>query len=157
MFPPSFLGARSDALIDIVILSLAIIVPIILYSWQKVRARAYLLHKRIQVTLCIVLFLVVALFEYDLRLQGGIFAMVKGSRFEGTTFLNGSIYLHTFLAITTSLIWLWLTAASWFKFPTPPRPARFSKTHKLWGKIGMIDMILTGVTGVQLYIFGFYL
>ena len=157
MFPPSFLGARSDALIDIVILSLAIIVPIILYSWQKVRARAYLLHKRIQVTLCIVLFLVVALFEYDLRLQGGIFAMVKGSRFEGTTFLNGSIYLHTFLAITTSLIWLWLTAASWFKFPTPPRPTRFSKTHKLWGKIGMIDMILTGVTGVQLYIFGFYL
>lgn len=157
MFPPSFLGARSDALIDIVILSLAIIVPIILYSWQKVRARAYLLHKRIQVTLCIVLFLVVALFEYDLRLQGGIFEMVKGSRFEGTTFLNGSIYLHTFLAITTSLIWLWLTAASWFKFPTPPRPTRFSKTHKLWGKIGMIDMILTGVTGVQLYIFGFYL
>jgi len=157
MFPPSFLGARSDALIDIVILSLVIIVPIILYSWRAVRARRYARHKRIQVTLCIVLFLVVALFEYDLRLQGGIFAMVKGSRFEGTTFLNGSIYLHTLLAITTSIIWVWLTIASWLKFPTPPRPARFSKTHQLWGKVGMVDMILTGVTGLQLYIFGFYL
>ena len=83
--------------------------------------------------------------------------MVKGSRFEGTAFLNFSIYFHTFLAITTALIWIWLVIASWLKFPNPPRPARFSKTHKRWGKIDMVDMILTGVTGLQLYIFGFYL
>ncbi len=157
MFPPSFLGARSDALMDIVILSLVLIVPVILYAWRAARTRHYQRHRNIQVSTFIVLLVVVSLFEYDLRLQGGIFEMVKGSRFEGTTFLNISIYFHTFLAISTSIIWIWLVIASWVKFPKPPRPDRFSKMHKRWGKIGMVDMILTGLTGLQLYIFGFYL
>ena len=96
MFPPSFLGARSDALMDVVILSLVLIVPVILYSWRIVRDRQYQRHKTIQVSMFIILLVVVSLFEYDLRLQGGIFEMVKGSRYEGITFLTVSVYFHTF-------------------------------------------------------------
>lgn len=156
-FPASFLGARADALMDIVILSLAFIIPIILFSYKTVKEGNYALHKKIQLTLGIVLLLVVIIFEMDMRNHGGIFEMVKGSRYEGTTFLNASIYIHTFFSITTSLIWLVLIIASLFKFSKDPLPNAFSKRHRFWGKLGMIDMILTGLTGVQLYICGFFL
>lgn len=81
--------------------------------------------------------------------------MVKGSAYEDTLFLNFMIYFHTFLSITTSVIWIILIFASLIKFGKNPRPGKFSKTHKFWGKIGMWDMALTCITGLILYIFGF--
>jgi hypothetical protein len=60
-----------------------------------------------------------------------------------------------FFSITTALIWLALTIASLRKFPAPPVPGPFSASHKLWGRIGMIDMALTGITGIELYVVGF--
>lgn len=35
------------------------------------------------------------------------------------------------------------------------RPAPFSKAHRLWGTLGMVDMALTGATGVMLDVVGF--
>jgi uncharacterized membrane protein YozB (DUF420 family) len=105
----------------------------------------------------IVLFIVVLLFEYDMKQNGGIFEMVKGSSYEGTTFLNFMIYFHTLLSITTSIIWIVLIIFSLKKFGKNPKPNAFSKAHKLWGKIGMWDMALTCITGLILYIFGFIL
>jgi uncharacterized membrane protein YozB (DUF420 family) len=116
-----------------------------------------MLHKRIQLTMFIILFFVVLLFEYDMKQNGGIFEMVKGSAYEGTFFLNFTIYFHVFLSISTSLIWIILIIASLIKFGKNPKPGKFSKTHKLWGKIGMWDMALTCITGLMLYIFGFVL
>lgn len=157
MFPKSFLGSRADALMDIVILSLALIIPIILYSWKKAKNSNYPIHRSIQTTLTIVLFIVVSIFELDMRANGGIFKMIEGSSYSGTNFMNSSVYVHTFFSISTSIIWIGLIIISWLKFPNPPNPSAFSKTHIFWGKIGMLDMILTGITGVQLYIFGFLL
>lgn len=156
--PPSFLGAWCDILMDIVVISMAVILPLLWFSFKKVKfEHNYMLHKRIQLTMFIILFIVVLLFEYDMKQNGGIFEMVKGSTYEGTFFLNFTIYFHTFLSITTSLIWTFLIVASLIKFGKPPRPGKFSKTHKLWGKIGMLDMALTCITGLLLYIFGFLL
>lgn len=136
--PPSIFGARCDILMDIVVVSMVIILPLLWYSFRKVKVeRAYSTHKRIQLTMFIILFFVVLLFEYDMKQNGGIFEMVKGSAYEGTFFLNFMIYFHTFLSITTSIIWLVLIILSLIKFDRNPRPNRFSKTHKLWGSIGM--------------------
>lgn len=157
-FPPSIFGAKCDILMDIVVVSMAIILPLLWYSLKKVRVeRKYRLHKKIQLTMFIILFFVVILFEYDMQQHGGIFEMVKGSAYEGTFFLNFMIYFHTFLSITTSFIWTYLIIASLIKFGKDPKPGKFSKTHKLWGKIGMWDMALTCITGLILYIFGFVL
>ena len=131
---------------------------IIMVSMKKVRDdKAYGLHKKIQLIMFVVLFIVVILFEYDMKLNGGIFEMVKGSTYESTFFLNFMIYFHVFLSITTSLIWIVLIIASLRKFGKQPRPNAFSKTHKFWGRIGMWDMALTCFTGLILYIFGFIL
>jgi putative membrane protein len=142
-------------LIDVVNASFIVIVPALIYSWIKVRNGEYGLHKKVQITLFAILFVAVILFELDLRQRGGIFEMVKDSRYAGTSFLNGLIWFHIFVSITTSFIWIGLVAFSLWKFPSPPIPNRFSGIHKLFGKIGMIDMILTGITGVMLYVLGF--
>ena len=158
IFHPSFLGARCDALMDIVVISMTIILPLLYFSMKKVKHdRDYKTHKMIQLIMFIVLFFVVIIFEYDMKAHGGIFEMVKGSSYEGTFFLNFMIYFHTFLSITTSLIWIILIGFSLKKFPNPPKPNHFSKTHKFWGRIGIWDMALTCITGLILYIFGFML
>lgn len=138
---------------------MAIILPLLWYSMKTVKHdRNFKLHKNIQLTMFIILFFVVILFEWDMKQNGGIFEMVKGSSYEGTFFLNFMIYFHTFLSITTSLIWIILIIASLKKFGRKnPHPGKFSKTHKFWGKIGMWDMALTCITGLILYIYGFVL
>src|SRR5690606_25434742 len=137
---------------------MVVILPLLWYSFRQVRdERNYRRHKNIQVAMFLILFFVVLLFEYDMKQNGGIFEMVKGSAYEGTFFLNFMIYFHTFLSITTSVIWIILIPVSLRKFGKDPKPGKFSKSHRLWGKIGMWDMALTCVTGLILYIFGFLL
>ena len=39
----------------------------------------------------------------------------------------------------------------------PPEPGAFSSLHRRWGRVGMISMGLTGLTGIELYVLGFWL
>jgi uncharacterized membrane protein YozB (DUF420 family) len=142
-------------IIDLVNASFLIITPVLLWSWLRARQGAYTLHRNVQVTLFLVLLVVVILFELDLRALGGIFKAVEQSRFAGTSWLNGLIYFHTLCAVSTSLLWILLVAISLLKFARPPRPNAFSKWHIIFGRIGMIDMLLSAVTGVILYFAGF--
>jgi uncharacterized membrane protein YozB (DUF420 family) len=140
---------------DLVIVSLVVILPVLVYSFRRVRAGDYAGHKRVQLILAGSLAVAVSLFEADMRQAGGIFELTKASRFAGTPFLNGSIYLHTFLSISTTLVWVGLIALSLRRFGKPPAPGAFSAKHRLWGRLGMILMALTGITGVELYVIGF--
>lgn len=45
----------------------------------------------------VILFFVVLLFEYDMKQNGGIFEMVKGSPYEGTFFLNFMLFSYLFV------------------------------------------------------------
>ena len=158
MLGPGFLGTRADWLMDLVIVSLVVIIPAVLYSWRKVRAYEYRLHKKIQVWMTAILTVVVLLFELDLRLAGGVEELTKGSRYFGTPLLDYSTYVHLFFSVTTSMIWIGLIILSLRRFDSPPGPKKgFSKTHILWGRIGMVWMIMTGVTGLLLYVLGFAL
>ncbi len=157
MFPKGFLGTRADLLMDIVILALVAVVPIVVYNWRLARQRRYAQHKSLQITLALLLGAVVALFEYNLRLQGGIFAATAASSYAGTATLNFWIWFHTFFAITTIFIWAGLIVLSIRRFPKPPAPGPFSTTHRLWGRLGMTWMLVTGVTAIPLYIYGFAL
>lgn len=74
MFPRGFLGTRGDLLMDIVMVALVAVVPIVFYNWKLARSRQYARHKALQISLAILLGAVVGLFEYNLRLQGGIFS-----------------------------------------------------------------------------------
>ena len=136
-------------------IAFVIIVPALFYSYRAVKGDNYSLHKRIQLTLFSLLFVAVILFEVDLRQSGGIFKLVAPSRYAGTALLNGLIYIHMLFSITSSFIWIGLVVASLLKFPSPPAPNSFSGKHIFWGRLGMIDMALAGITGIMLYIWGF--
>jgi len=156
MFPPGFLGTRADLLIDIVNISFIIILPILLWSWRTVRInKNYAKHRAIQLYLGVTLGIVVLIFEIDLKMSGGIFELVKGSAYEGTALLLWTIYIHTFFAISTSLIWVLLIAASLIKFDNPPKPNQFSRFHRIAGRTGMITMAMSCITAPPLYYFGF--
>ncbi len=157
MYPPSPFGTRSDLLIDLVVLSLVVVVPVMAISYGKARQKAWLFHRNLMVGLSAVLAVAVTLFELDLKAHGGIFEMTRESRYAGTDFLYASIYVHTFFSISTAMVWLSLILLSLRRFSSPPRPNEFSKMHRLWGRIAMIDMLLTGITGVELYVVGLVL
>ena len=156
MFPPGFLGTRADVLIDIVTLSFVVILPLLIWSWRLARVQKdYRSHRNVQVTLAIALAIVVGIFEYDLAQSGGIFELVRGSAWEGTVLLNGTIYVHTIFAVLASLSWVTLIVVSLIRFADPPRPSSFSRAHRRWGRFGMLTMIGAAVTAPPLYYFGF--
>lgn len=155
MLPRGFLGTRGDILMDLVVLSFVVIVPTLIYSFRAVKRQEYNTHKRTQITLFSVLAVAVVLFEVDMRMNGGVFEMSKESRFAGTALFHGSIWFHLALSVSTSLVWTGLVIASVRRFSSPPEPNAFSARHRFWGRLGMILMGLTGITGIQLYVMGF--
>jgi len=90
-----------------------------------------------------------------MKANGGIFEMTKASPYAGTSFYTASVYFHTAVAILTSLLWVVLIILSLVKFDRDPRPNVFAATHRILGRIGMILMGLTGITGIQIYVMGF--
>ena len=155
MFPQGFLGTRADLLMDLVSTALVAVVPIVLWNWRLARTGRWAQHKRMQIGLAVLLGLVVAVFEYNLRLQGGIFEATQASAYAGTPTLNFWIWFHTFFAITTLFVWAGLIVGSLRRFPSPPQPGAFSATHRRWGRIGMIWMLATGLTSLPVYLYGF--
>lgn len=154
MFGPSFLGARGDALIDIGILSIVAVVPVLLWSWNLARTQQWTLHKRVQLLTAAVLGVVVLLFEIDLNQLGGIFKVTADSAYAGTATLNFWIWTHTAFAISSTIVWVLLVAASLIKFPRPPEPKFFS-THRYFGRLAMVLMLGSGATAIPMYAYGF--
>ena len=155
--PQGFLGTNADLLMDIVLVSFALILPALVFSWRIARKKNYSGHKKTQLVLGGGLAFVVVLFEADLSLSGGIFELTKASSYAGTAVLKAWIYGHTVVAILTSISWLVLTIWSLRRFDKPPRPSDFSKTHRRLGISGMLLMMATGLSAFPLYYYGFYL
>ncbi len=153
--PNGFLGTRADLLLDLVIASLVLVVPVLLFSWTKVRRGAYSVHKATQLAVFVVVGLAVLAFELHMRQLGGIFEATKESAFAGTTLLNGWIYVHTAFSVSMALVWIALVAGALWLFPWPPRPVKGSHVHRWLGRLGMVLALGAGATAIPLYIYGF--
>ena len=55
MLPQGFLGTRGDILMDLVVLSFIVILPVLVISWRAARAGKFSRHRAIQVTLVLLL------------------------------------------------------------------------------------------------------
>lgn len=151
-----FLGTPASLMLDVVVCSLIVVVPALLYSIYVVRyKRNYLLHKRLQITLFWVLAVAVTLFEVDMRLSGGFWEMAAQSRYIDTAFLKWLLRVHLFFSITTAVLWVVTFVTAMKKISNPPGPGGFSRAHLLMGRIAVIDMVATVVTGLMVYYYGF--
>lgn len=151
-----FLGTPASLMLDVVVCSLVLVVPTLLASIYIAKfKRNFPLHKGIQLTLGIVLLIVVALFEIDMRLQGGFGVLAKDSAYMGTAFLKYLLAVHLCFSISTVFIWSFTYFMALKHFPNPIAPSEFSPKHKVMAWISVVDMIGTAITGLMVYYFGF--
>ena len=74
-------------MLDVVFLAMFVAVPVLLWSIYLVRVRRnYLLHKRVQVTLSLILLVAVTLFELDMRFGAG---WRSGAKRNSSAFIAG--------------------------------------------------------------------
>ncbi len=151
-----FLGTPASLMLDVVVCSLALVIPALFWSIFLAKFRRnFALHKQVQLVLGIVLLIVVVLFEVDMRLQGGFWEMAKESSYYKTPFLRNLLWVHLVFSISTVFIWAATYGTALKFFPSPPRPGSFSPRHKVMAWVSVVDMVGTAVTGVMVYYYGF--
>lgn len=145
-----FLGTRASLMLDVVFLAMFAVVPILGWSVYLVKyRRRYLLHKRIQLALGLVLLVAVVLFEGDMRIHGWAERAKPSPYYE--TWVPYSLYVHLPFAISTAALWFVVTIRALRCFPSPPEPNQHSRWHLFWGKLAAIDLLCTAVTGWAFY------
>ncbi len=145
-----FAFSRASASIDLLALSLAVIVPLMLMSIALVRyKKLYALHKAIQLSLGGLLLLVVLLFEIDIRMRGWRQYAQASPYFP--TVVNPVLYVHIAFSVSTTLLWIYTIVAALKRFAGPPAPGAHSRRHRLVGRLAALTMIATGVTGWTFY------
>jgi len=156
-----FLGYRTSFMLDFVVVSLVLIVPVLLYSLYAVKVqRRYLLHRNLQLALGVVLLVAVSLFEIDLQwVQKGWLNVVAKRETPLTTeqldFVRTVLRVHLVFAISTPLLWATTIVLALRYMPSPPQPCAHSQRHKLLGWVSTIDIVLTSVTGLIFYYLAF--
>jgi putative membrane protein len=153
-----FLGTRGSFMLDVVFLAMFVVVPVMLFSINLVRSKKnYDLHKKIQLTLGIVLLAAVTLFEIDMRVNGWTERAAASPHFNLTAdgFQSGLVqtvlWIHLYFAVTTAVLWVVVIVRAVRNFPSPPAPNEHSRWHLRWAKIAAVDMICTSVTGWTFY------
>lgn len=155
-----FLGTRATAVLDLVVLAMVAVLPVMAWSiWLARFRKNYALHKRIQLTLGVVLAVALALFETDIRLFGW------EHRAESSPFFSSSdawnlvyrvLYVHLCFAVTTAVLWIAVIYRALRRFANPPVPGEHSASHIFWARLAAIDMTLTAVTGWLFYGLAFW-
>ncbi|HEY6564683.1 MAG TPA: DUF420 domain-containing protein [Pirellulaceae bacterium] len=150
-----FLGARGSFMLDVVVASMVVAVPLLGLSICLAHfAAKYAIHRRIQLLLGIILLIAVLAFELEMRLYGWR-SRAEASSFwrDGTwnDWVDYSLAIHLLFAVPTPLLWLWVLWRALRRFPNPPEPGSHSREHRLWGWLAVYSLILTAITG-----YGFY-
>lgn len=142
-------------MIDVVFLAMFAVIPVLFWSLYLVRRRGlYGWHKRIQITLALVLLLAVTAFELEMRLLGWQHR-AEPSPFwrpgRWNDWIDWSLAIHLLCAIPTFFLWVMVIVQALRKFPHPPAPGPHSATHRRWGWMAAIGMTLTACTGWVFY------
>ena len=151
-----FLGSRGSLMLDVVFLAMFAIVPVLAYSIYLVRSRRrFELHKRIQITLGLVLLLAVTAFEIDMRFFTDWRERAVPSRYydpvDGWNTVWSALAVHLFFAIPTPLLWIFVIARAIRNFPHPLQPGAHSRSHIFWAWLATVEMGMTALTGWIFY------
>ncbi len=156
-----FLGTRASLMLDVVFLAMFLVVPVMGVSVALVKyRRAFVLHKRLQLALGIVLALAVTAFELDMRINGWRHRAVESPYYESNDPWCGvmlALWVHLVFAVTTAVVWVAVIVRAMRRFPAPPKPGEHSASHIFWARLAAADMFMTALTGWIFYILAFAL
>jgi uncharacterized membrane protein YozB (DUF420 family) len=144
-------------MIDVVVVTMLAVLPVMAWSIRQARSgRRYLLHKRVQLTLALILFVAVTAFEVDIRLHGWEMRTAGGAEgAEVPSAVRWALGVHLVFAVSTLLLWPVTIVQALRRFPRPPAPSQYSSTHRRWAWLSAVSMSLTAVTGWIFYYFAF--
>ena len=150
-----FLGTRASFMLDFVALAMIALLPVLGWSIYQVKyRRRYVLHKRVQLVLGVVLLITVGLFEADMRINGWrqrAAASAYSTHEESVGWIEISLGVHLFFAVTTALLWIAVMARALRNFSNPPMPGPHSGWHVRFARLAAYDMVCTAVTGWIFY------
>lgn len=151
-----FLGTRATFMLDFVFLAMFAVLPILAFSIRLVKKGRYEWHKRIQITLAIVLLVAVAAFEIDLNfITKDWRPLAKPSPYYESGLVDKVLWIHLAFAVPTPLLWIVVIVQALRKFPKPAAPSEHSRQHTRWAWTASAGMALTAVTGWTFYYLAF--
>ena len=150
------LGSRASLMMDIVFVAMFAVIPVMAWSIYQVKFnRRYLLHKRVQLTLGLILAITVTLFEIHVNIHDWKF---RSTGQQGAAIGSGlmtMLVVHLCFSIPTALLWIFVIVQALRKIPNPPGPSDYSRKHKFWARIAALEMFMTALTGWCFYLMAF--
>ena len=146
-------------MLDLVVVGMGLTLPLMFVSVALVRhGHQYRWHRAIQLTLAIALLVILLVFELEMRLAGWDHRAV-GSPFwrDGSwnDAIDYSLAVHLCFAVPTPLVWGTLIVRALRNFPRPLAPGAHSNWHRWAGRVGVLLMTATTVTGWLFYYLAF--
>lgn len=151
-----FLGTRGSFMMDIVVLAMFAILPLLAWSVLAARRGQFVLHKRLQVVMGLVLLVAVTAFELDIQ-----YVSKWEERAEPSPFFDGqhawscpaglALMVHLSFAVPTLILWIVVIARALRGFTRPPVPGPHSRVHARWAYPAAIGMAFTSITGWFFY------
>ncbi len=150
MFQSGFLGTRAPMFMDIVSVIVALLPLLIFGAISLAKKQNYQAHEQVQKFLFVVTVIVVAFFEYGVRVAGGYKYLMEGSSVGHDYFIYVLIF-HILIAVVTLILWIMtlLYAKRYKKQRT--LPGLHAASHKKDGQRTFIGIILTMLTGAWVY------
>jgi uncharacterized membrane protein YozB (DUF420 family) len=157
---PGFLPfSRATIMFDVVAIALIAFLPALFGSIWLVKRGHFLLHKRIQLALGIILLVTVVLFEIDVQasklvVEGGWRTLTVESPYHGVP-IDRLLRVHLVFATVTALLWIITIVQAMASFPNPPVPGAYSRNHKILAWASTLGMVATCTTGWTFYYMAF--
>lgn len=150
LFTSGFLGTRAPLFMDIVSVIVAAL-PFLIYGAITLAKKGnYDAHESVQKLLFVISVIVVAFFEYGVRMEGGYKNLMEGSSVSHDYLLYVLIF-HIIISVTTLILWIKaLYYAKRYKRQST-LPGLYSQAHKKDGIRTFIGIILTMLTGAWVY------
>ncbi len=153
-----FLPYNAPFMMDFVVISLAIVVPILIYGVYQVKKQKYRHHAQVMIFLGILVFIVVAFFEASMIYLGGIKNIMENAgRSEAyTPHFSNSLFVHLIFSFSTCVLWIYVLIAGVKNFGLKnPQPNAYSKTHKFYARLSIIAILGVAITGLYVYYLAF--
>jgi putative membrane protein len=150
LFTSGFLGTRAPLFMDIVSVIVAVLPFLIYGAISLAKKKNYRAHESVQKLLFIVTVIVVAFFEFGVRMEGGYKNLMEGSSVGHNYFIYVLIF-HIIISVITLILWSMTLYLAKRSKKQSTLPGHYSATHKKYGQGTFIGIILTMLTGAWVY------
>jgi len=145
-----FEQSRAPISLDILAIVLLIIVPIQLLSLLLLwRRKAYRGHMILQLVIASLLGPAVLAFEIQIRIYGWRHLAELSPYYD--SWVLPALVFHLIWAIPALLLWVFMIYGALKNFGLSPKPSKYSIIHKRMGRLAVITMMGTGLTGWLFY------